>query len=169
MAVASCPWDMPRRVRRSRTRVRICGCQGSFTGRVCQASFTPERGACGNAHLGFRVYDQPPVPRCLPLLLAAAVILGACGSGSSTSSSVTTTTRAAGASHRRQRSPTVTSLAAHAVGELPAPVQFPATAVVGGQMLLMGGLDQATASLADVVRAAPGPSEQIGTLPYAVH
>ena len=63
----------------------------------------------------------------------------------------------------------MTSLDPHAVGDLPAPVQFPATAAVGGRLLLMGGLDQATASVADIVRAAPGTSERIGTLPYAVH
>ena len=63
----------------------------------------------------------------------------------------------------------MTSLAAKAVGDLPAPVQFPATAAVTGRVLLMGGLDQATASVAGVVRATPGTSERIGTLPYAVH
>jgi hypothetical protein len=59
----------------------------------------------------------------------------------------------------------VTSLDAKVVGELPAPVQFPATTVVMGRLVLMGGLDQATASVSDIVRAGVGGSERIGTLP----
>ena len=53
--------------------------------------------------------------------------------------------------------------------DLPAPVQFPATAAVGDRLLLMGGLDQATASVADVVIARRNGSTRIGALPYAVH
>jgi hypothetical protein len=63
----------------------------------------------------------------------------------------------------------VASLVARPEGLLPAGVQFPATVAVGGRLLLMGGLDQATASVADIVLAGPGGSARIGTLPYAVH
>ena len=65
--------------------------------------------------------------------------------------------------------PVVASLVARVVGELPAPVQFPATTVVGDRLLLMGGLDQATASVADIVSAGRNGNERIGMLPYAVH
>ena len=63
----------------------------------------------------------------------------------------------------------IAPLAAHSDGFLPAGVQFPATVALGDRLLLIGGLDQATASVSGIVSATPGPSRRIGTLPYAVH
>jgi hypothetical protein len=52
---------------------------------------------------------------------------------------------------------------------LPAPVQLPALAVRGGRLLALGGLDAADASVAGVVRVAPGRARMEATLPQAVH
>ena len=52
---------------------------------------------------------------------------------------------------------------------LPAPVQLPGVAVAGGAILAAGGLDASYASVADVVRAAPGVPRRVGSLPLAVH
>ena len=51
----------------------------------------------------------------------------------------------------------MTSLTAHAAGQLPAGIQWPASAAVGGHVLLMGGLDQA-------IRIEPkdGPEGAVG-------
>jgi hypothetical protein len=54
-------------------------------------------------------------------------------------------------------------------GTLPAPVQLPGLARVGGVVLAVGGLDAADASVSDVVRVAPAPPARIGALPVAVH
>jgi YVTN family beta-propeller protein len=52
---------------------------------------------------------------------------------------------------------------------LPAPVQLPGLARVGATVLAAGGLDAADASVADVVRVAPGAPRRVGALPAAVH
>jgi DNA-binding beta-propeller fold protein YncE len=64
----------------------------------------------------------------------------------------------------------------HAVGlgvvstrSLPAPVQLPGLTRVGSTVLAAGGLDAADASVADVVRVAPGAPRRVGSLPAAVH
>ncbi len=110
----------------------------------------------------------------LLLQIAVASLLSGCGG----SSAKTTATRAVTRPEARTRTrtatahafPAVRSLTAQAAGHLAAGVQWPATAVVGGDVLLMGGLDQATASVADIVAARPaGTVERIGALPYAVH
>src|SRR5207248_10322975 len=53
--------------------------------------------------------------------------------------------------------------------DLPAPVQYPAAASLGNRLLLTGGLDQATTSLADVVSVDPAGAHRIEALPYAIH
>jgi N-acetylneuraminic acid mutarotase len=45
----------------------------------------------------------------------------------------------------------------------------PATAAVGSGAVLMGGLDQADVSVADVVQAGAGGARKLGTLPTALH
>jgi hypothetical protein len=52
---------------------------------------------------------------------------------------------------------------------LPASVQLPALAVRGTSLLALGGLDAADASVAGIVRVAPGRARADGTLPQAVH
>jgi hypothetical protein len=52
---------------------------------------------------------------------------------------------------------------------LPAPVQLPALAVRGDRLLALGGLDAADASVASVVRVAPGRARADAVLPQAVH
>ena len=99
--------------------------------------------------------------------IAAALLLAGCGSASVSPPSHPAPP------HRPSRKVTATrvptSLVARPTGLLVAGVQYPATAAVGGRLLLMGGLDQATASVADIIRVGRGGSERIGTLPYAVH
>src|SRR4051812_21407274 len=56
-----------------------------------------------------------------------------------------------------------------ATRSLPAPVQLPGLARVGRTVLAAGGLDAADASVADVVRVAPGRPRRVGTLPAAIH
>jgi DNA-binding beta-propeller fold protein YncE len=60
-------------------------------------------------------------------------------------------------------------LTASAAGRLPAPVQDPATAALGGSADLIGGLDQADTSVSSIVLAARGTARTIGTLPQALH
>ncbi len=52
---------------------------------------------------------------------------------------------------------------------LPAPVQLPGLTRVGSNVLAAGGLDAADASVADVVRVAPGAPRRVGSLPAPVH
>jgi hypothetical protein len=52
---------------------------------------------------------------------------------------------------------------------LPAPVQLPALTVRGGRLLALGGLDAADASVAHVVRVAPGRPRVDAALPQPVH
>ena len=100
-------------------------------------------------------------------VIGAAVLLVGCGSASK---GPTTRLDVSGRPVQRRTAglPAVVSLVVRPEGLLPAGVQFPATVAVDGRLLLMGGLDQATASVADVVLAGPGGSARIGTLPYAV-
>jgi YVTN family beta-propeller protein len=99
--------------------------------------------------------------------LVAAVAAG-CGSGNPT--------RAQRAESRATPRAAGTQPAAHAVRlrvvgarALPAPVQLPGVARVGSTILAAGGLDAADASVADVVRLAPGAPRRIGALPAQVH
>jgi hypothetical protein len=100
-------------------------------------------------------------------VVALALLLAGCGGASTTSTTRSVATRAAKPSAARPRP--VTTLDAQAMGELPAGVQWPATAALGGRVVLMGGLDQATASVADIISVSPGAVQRIGSLPYAVH
>jgi sugar lactone lactonase YvrE len=52
---------------------------------------------------------------------------------------------------------------------LPAAVQLPGIARLGSTILAAGGLDAADASVADVVRLAPGAPRRVGALPARVH
>ena len=105
------------------------------------------------------------------LVIAAGMLLGGCGSGSDAAASHSSATRSAApaAAQRIGHGRVITALSVQGVGDLPAPVQLPATTVLGNRLLLMGGLDQGTASVADIVTAAPNGTERIAELPYAVH
>ena len=65
--------------------------------------------------------------------------------------------------------PPSTALGVVATRRLPAPVQLPGLAAVGGRVVAVGGLDAADASVASVVAVAPGAPRTIGVLPHAVH
>jgi hypothetical protein len=55
-------------------------------------------------------------------------------------------------------------------GTLPAPVQDAAAAVVGpASFLLLGGIDQGEASVADILRATPAGASPVGVLPTPLH
>jgi YVTN family beta-propeller protein len=56
-----------------------------------------------------------------------------------------------------------------ATHSLPAAVQLPGLARVGATIVAAGGLDAADASVADIVRVAPGPPRRVGMLRRAVH
>jgi hypothetical protein len=56
-----------------------------------------------------------------------------------------------------------------ATHRLPAPVQLPALAARGREILALGGLDAADASVASVLRVAPGRARAIDALPQALH
>jgi Kelch motif len=99
--------------------------------------------------------------------IAVAVVLAGCGAGST--SPRTRSAQARRPAHGDAPVRVVRSLAVETTGELPAAVQWPATVAVGGRLLLMGGLDQDTASMDEIFSAGPNGSQQIGTLPYAVH
>ena len=52
---------------------------------------------------------------------------------------------------------------------LPAPAQLPGLAAIGSTVVATGGLDAADASVASIVRVAPGAPARIGALPQAAH
>jgi DNA-binding beta-propeller fold protein YncE len=104
---------------------------------------------------------------CLGAVLAACA-LSACGSGGHSSSAAQPQKNATPSSRRHAARPSVV-LAAHPAGQLPAPVQGPATTAVGAGAVLAGGLDQADVSVADIVQAGQGPARAIGSLPTALH
>ena len=54
-------------------------------------------------------------------------------------------------------------------GALTSPVQLPGTAVLAGRLILVGGLDQADASLTSITAASEAGSNPLGTLPTAIH
>ena len=60
-------------------------------------------------------------------------------------------------------------LALLATRRLPFAVQLPAAAVRGSQVFTAGGLDADDASLATLVRIAPGRPRTVSTLPQAIH
>ena len=101
--------------------------------------------------------------------VVAAALIGGCGSSSHTSTSPPTIAHRAAGRHAASRAGMTQALMARRLADLSAPVQFPAAAVVGSRLLLMGGLDQATASTADIVAVSGTSTARIGTLPYAVH
>jgi DNA-binding beta-propeller fold protein YncE len=104
--------------------------------------------------------------------LAAAAVAG-CGSHTGNTaphqatSAATASTPAKGTAARRATA----GVALHVVRSrsLPAPVQLPGLARVGTSILAVGGLDRGDASLADIVRVAPGAPRRVGALPAAVH
>src|SRR3954451_18836772 len=112
-----------------------------------------------------------PVQRCPIVLLATALTaaaVGGCGHG--------------GGEHRAsppKQSAAQASPAARPAGPLrvsfrlaarfPAPGQLPAVAQSASGALVMGGLDQADASSAAIVRVAKQRAVRVGTLPAALH
>ncbi len=66
---------------------------------------------------------------------------------------------------------TPTALTVSQTGVLPAPVQDAAAAAAPGpnRFLVMGGIDQGEASVADILEADPTGAKRIGTLPHALH
>lgn len=104
-------------------------------------------------------------------LVALAAVLAwlALGDGSSRHTGMAP---AAGASRRGASGPTAAGV--HVLvresGQLPAPVQDAAAAPAGSAgPLLIGGLDSAEASVADVLQINAGEARRIGALPTALH
>jgi hypothetical protein len=108
-------------------------------------------------------------PRVITAALVATV---ACGCGSAHHPAVTPAPvmrpkRAAGEALARR--PTSVKLRVVASRHLPSPVQLPAVALRGSTVFALGGLDGADASVATVLRVAPGRARPVGSLPAAVH
>jgi Kelch motif len=96
-------------------------------------------------------------------LLVAVLPLCACGANRSTNTA-------------SQRGPTKTQVTSSRaavtvtpVAPLPAPVQGPATTAAYGAVILIGGLDQADTSVADIIRAKASGARRLGALPRAQH
>jgi hypothetical protein len=102
-----------------------------------------------------------------PLALSAAALIAACGGTATTPSTGGVGTTAAKTAPRAPASNG--RLHASASSRLPAPIRNPATTSLGGRAILMGGLDQAIASSANVVIANPQGSRLLSPLPYPVH
>jgi hypothetical protein len=105
------------------------------------------------------------VPRLRTIAGAlVAVLASGCGSGHHPAAPVR---------HARTtaRPRVVRPAALHVVSSrrLPSPVQLPALAARDREVLALGGLDAADASVASVVRVAPGRARAIDVLPQAVH
>jgi hypothetical protein len=106
-------------------------------------------------------------PALLALALSAAALIAGCGGATATQS---TGSVARTAPHRTPPALAASErLHASASSRLPAPVRNPATTALDGRAILMGGLDQAIASTANVVFANPRSSRLLLPLPYPVH
>ena len=122
----------------------------------------PERPADARrrTRLASSVVPRPPLLAPVAAALAAAAAAGGCGghaAGSGTAAGGAGDAHGAGAAPSpRAVPPRRSRCALVATRRLPAPVQLPALAVGGGEVLAAGGLDAADASVADVVRVAPG-------------
>ncbi len=112
------------------------------------------------------------------LVLVLALLVGGAGKGGGVGSSRRGASRArarAGGSGLAASAPTAMStptagLTISQTGTLPAPVQDAAAAAVGpNRFLLMGGIDQGEASVADILQASPTGARHIGMLPQALH
>jgi YVTN family beta-propeller protein len=105
------------------------------------------------------------------LAALAAVAVAACGSHPAAPRATTMTgAPATGATVGPGRPRTAgVRLRVHGTRLLPAPVQLPGLARLGGTILAAGGLNAADSSVDDVLRLAPGPPRRIGALPAAVH
>jgi YVTN family beta-propeller protein len=100
-------------------------------------------------------------------LVATAVT--ACGSHPAPAQHHGSRSTPAAAGTARPRATAGVGLRVVATRSLPAPVQLPGLARVGTTVLAAGGLDSADASVADIVRMAPGRARRVGALPAAVH
>src|SRR3954469_10364298 len=69
----------------------------------------------------------------------------------------------------RTPSPQAWRVTAKLATRLPAPSQLPGLAAIGSTVIATGGLDAADASVASIVRVAPGSPARIGALPQASH
>ena len=95
-----------------------------------------------------------------------ALTLAACGSGGQTSSSARRTVK----TRARHVGALVVKLAYRPLFSLPAAVQDPATATLpGGRLVLLGGIDAADASTADVVVGDVHGAQRTASLPNAQH
>ncbi len=108
-------------------------------------------------------------------LLAVAVLACALAGCGSTGRSAPRPTTTSSAPAPPAGTPTVRAAAgpprlqAVRIGATPAPVQLPGLAATGGQVHAVGGLDAGDASVAGIVRLAPGRPAVTGSLPQAAH
>jgi DNA-binding beta-propeller fold protein YncE len=100
--------------------------------------------------------------------VVAAAIAAGCGSHARPAKQHARSRASSPAAGRQARAPGVRLHVVRA-GSLPAPVQLPGLTRVGSTVVAAGGLDAADASVADVVRVAPGAPRRVGSLPAAVH
>jgi YVTN family beta-propeller protein len=107
--------------------------------------------------------------RALITCLAAVSVLAAgCGGGGAGSTSDPGGGPATTSKSRAK--PRATVVRFHQIGKLPGPIQLPAAApLASGGALVMGGLDQADASSAQVWRVNGRHSSVVGHLPAALH
>ncbi|MEA2130221.1 MAG: hypothetical protein QOJ85_3112, partial [Solirubrobacteraceae bacterium] len=99
-----------------------------------------------------------------------AVGVGACGSSAHDPNPSTTTV--AQTPPGKDAKPVVRPgavLSARLTGRLPAPVQLPAVAPRGNGLLMIGGLNAADGSVADIVQVDGSRTRMVGRLPVALH
>jgi YVTN family beta-propeller protein len=98
---------------------------------------------------------------------AVAAVCVACGGRSTAPPPATTAARTPPRAHVAARRPL--RLAERTTGSLPAPLQDPSAAAVGGHVVLVGGLTAADASTDEILVAARRGATVLGRLPSARH
>jgi DNA-binding beta-propeller fold protein YncE len=110
-----------------------------------------------------------PVRTSLIVMAALALFAAGCGDGGGSKDNDAPSKPAAKAATPRVHQGPLLLRFRHA-GTLPAPVQLPAVApLASGDVLAMGGLDQADGSSSAIVRVSGHSAHQAGTLPSALH
>jgi hypothetical protein len=96
-------------------------------------------------------------------------LLAACGGPASTHSAARQSTAQRQPGTTQPQASALASLSVTHAGVLPAAVQDPATTSLGGHALLVGGLDSSDASVGDVLLAAGGGANRIGSVANPLH
>ena len=107
-------------------------------------------------------------PRSRLALVVLTVAVAGCGSHAHRVATTATTAAPPPAASPRRAAATPRLVATQA-GRMPAPVQLPGVATVGGRTLAVGGLDAADTSVAAVVGVTAHRAAVTGKLPLAAH